>query len=66
MCARNLHICKNNGWYTTLWSTKLCTKSNISRIKTALRDRELIDITKDGIFLEDPVFKIWLKLQEFQ
>jgi len=39
----------------------LGTKSNISRIKTALRDRELIDITKDGVFLEDPVFRLWLK-----
>ena len=39
----------------------LGTKSNISRIKTALRDRELIDITNDGVFLEDPVFGIWLR-----
>jgi len=37
------------------------TKSNISRIKTALRDRELIDITQDGVFLEDPVFRLWLR-----
>ena len=39
----------------------LGTKSNISRIKTALRNRELIDISREGVFLEDPVFKIWLK-----
>lgn len=39
----------------------LGTKSNISRIKTALRDRELIEINKDGIYLEDPVFSIWIK-----
>ena len=38
----------------------LGTKSNISRIKTALLDRELVEITEDGVFLEDPVFKIWL------
>lgn len=38
----------------------LGTKSNISRIKTALRDRELIDITKEGVFLEDPVFRMWI------
>ncbi|MBO5539244.1 MAG: ATP-binding protein [Prevotella sp.] len=37
------------------------TKSNISRIKTALLDRELIDITNEGIFLEDPVFRLWLR-----
>ena len=39
----------------------LGTKSNISRIKTALLSRELIDVTKEGVFLEDPVFKLWMK-----
>lgn len=39
----------------------LGSKSNISRIKSALRDRELIEITKDGIYMEDPVFKMWFK-----
>ncbi len=39
----------------------LGTKSNIARIKTALLARELIDITKDGVFLEDPVFRMWMK-----
>lgn len=38
----------------------LGSKSNISRIKTALLERELIDVTEDGIFLEDPVFKLWM------
>ena len=49
------------GSKAVLETYNLGTKSNISRIKTALLDRELIDITKDGIFLEDPVFKIWMK-----
>ena len=39
----------------------LGTKSNISRIRTALLARELIDVNKDGIFLEDPVFKLWMQ-----
>jgi len=39
----------------------LGTKSNISRIKSALLAREMIDITNDGVFLEDPVFKLWMK-----
>lgn len=39
----------------------LGTKSNISRIKTTLQDKELIDITKEGVYLEDPVFRLWLK-----
>lgn len=38
----------------------LGTKSNISRIRTALLARELIDVNKEGIFLEDPVFKLWM------
>lgn len=41
----------------------LGSKSNISRIKTALRDRELIEINKDGIYLEDPVFQMWFKCE---
>lgn len=39
----------------------LGSKSNISRIKTTLQDKEIIDIEKDKIYLEDPVFKIWYK-----
>ena len=49
------------GSKSTLEEYNLGTKSNITRIKTALADRELIEITKDGVFLEDPVFKLWLK-----
>jgi len=37
----------------------LGSKSNISRIKTALRDRELIVIEEDGVYLEDPIFQKW-------
>ena len=36
-------------------------KSNVSRIKSALQDRELIEINEDGIFLEDPVFRLWFR-----
>ena len=39
----------------------LGSKSNISRIKTALQDKEMIDFDKDTVYLEDPVFKIWFK-----
>lgn len=49
------------GSRAVLENYNLGTKSNISRIKTALRDRELIDITKEGVFLEDPIFKMWIK-----
>ena len=39
----------------------LGTKSNITRIKTALQNKEMIDFDKDNVYLEDPVFKIWYK-----
>ena len=41
----------------------LGSKSNISRIKTALRDRELIDISQEHITIEDPVFRMWFQRQ---
>ena len=37
----------------------LGSKSNISRIKTALMERELIEERLDGVFLSDAVFEIW-------
>ena len=39
----------------------LGSKSNISRIKSALQNKEMIDFDKDTVYLEDPVFKIWYK-----
>ena len=39
----------------------LGSKSNISRIKSALQDKEMIDSDNNGVYLEDPVFKIWFK-----
>ena len=39
----------------------LGSKSNISRIKSSLQDKEMIDFNKDAAYLEDPVFKIWFK-----
>ena len=39
----------------------LGSKSNISRIKTALQEKEMIDFDKDNVYLEDPVFKLWFK-----
>ncbi len=39
----------------------LGSKSNISRIKESLLDKELIETDADGVYLEDPVFKMWFK-----
>lgn len=35
--------------------------SNIARLKKSLIDKELIEITKDGIIIGDPVLRFWLK-----
>ena len=37
------------------------SKSNISRIREALLDRELIEVSPEGVYLEDPIFRVWLK-----
>ena len=49
------------GHKAILESYDLGSKSNISRIKTALQNKEIIDIKKDQVYLEDPVFKLWYK-----
>jgi len=35
--------------------------SNIVRLKKSLIDKELIEITKDGVIIGDPVLRLWLK-----
>ena len=45
--------------YHNIFGVYLGSKSNISRIKTALQEKEMIDYDKDGVYLEDPVFKTW-------
>ena len=42
----------------------LGSKSNISRIKESLLDKELIETDANGVYLEDPVFKMWFN-QEY-
>ena len=49
------------GSKTVLTNYNLGTKSNIARIKNSLLDREMIYSTKDGTFLEDPVFHRWFR-----
>lgn len=39
----------------------LGSKSNISRIKTALQDKEIVETVQDNVYLEDPILKIWYK-----
>jgi len=49
------------GSKTILDEYDLGTKSNISRIKTALLSREIIETDKNGVYMEDPVFRMWFK-----
>lgn len=44
----------------------LGTSTNISRIKTALQNKELIDITGRQINFNDPMFEIWLMKRYFK
>ena len=39
----------------------LGSKSNITRLQTALQSRELVEVRREGTYLEDPVFKIWFR-----
>lgn len=39
--------------------------SNISRIKQALIEKELIHTEKNGIFISDPILEMWLKINIF-
>ena len=39
----------------------LGSPSNITRLKQSMIDKELVDITSEGLVLGDPVLKLWLK-----
>lgn len=39
----------------------LGSKSNISRLRESLLDKEIIETNKDGVYLEDPIFRMWFK-----
>lgn len=43
----------------------LGAKSNVSRIKTSLLEKELIEIQGKEVFIADPVFKLWFR-KEYQ
>lgn len=35
--------------------------SYIKRIKDALEEREIVDVTEQGVFISDPVLSMWLR-----
>ena len=39
----------------------LGSPSNITRLKQSMIDKELVDITSDGMIIADPVLKLWLR-----
>ena len=39
----------------------LGSKSNISRLRESLLNKEIIETNKDGVYLEDPIFRMWFK-----
>ena len=42
---------------------RLGTKSNITTLKKALQDKELIELKRDGVHISDPVFEIFFRKQ---
>ena len=40
---------------------QLGTSANIKRLKTALENKELIDISGKTVSFNDPVFKLWFR-----
>lgn len=59
--ALNDGVTSDFGSKAILENYNLGSKSNVSRIKTALQDKEMIDFGNDKVYIEDPVFKIWFK-----
>lgn len=51
---------------TVLQEYNLGTSANISRIKTALQNHEIIDILGKTVSFNDPLFAIWLKRRYFK
>lgn len=49
------------GTQATLQNFNLGTKSNLSRIKTSLTEKEIIETTNGQVYLADPVFELWFR-----
>ena len=58
ICIRNV-VHTDFGNKAVMEEYNFGSKSNIARIKEALLDRELIETDQDGVYLEDPVFRMW-------
>ena len=62
-------LCNKESSFTSqavLQEYNLGTSTNISRIKTALQNYEIVDILGKQINFNDPMFEIWLKKRYFK
>jgi uncharacterized protein len=62
-------LCNNEtsfGSMAVLQDYNLGTSANITRIKAALQNHEIIDVLGKQITLNDPLFEIWLKKRYFK
>jgi uncharacterized protein len=62
-------LCNNEtafGSTAVLHGYNLGTSANITRLKTALQNHEIIDVLGKQITLNDPLFEIWLKKRYFR
>lgn len=57
---------KGFGTQATTLAFSMGAKSNIDRIKKSLQEKEIVDITQDGVFLADAVFELWFKKEMMQ
>ena len=53
----------NSGFtsYAILEKYQLGTPGNVSKIKSVLTKKELIDADRSSVWIPDPVFRLWLK-----
>ena len=62
-------LCNNEtsfGSTTVLHTYNLGTSANITRLKAALQNHEIIDVLGKKITMNDPLFEIWLKKRYFK
>jgi uncharacterized protein len=62
-------LCNNEtsfGSTTVLQTYNLGTSANITRLKAALQNHEIIDVLGKKITMNDPLFEIWLKKRYFK
>ena len=44
-----------------IFTTLRIKTSNIKRLRDALIDKEIIEVTENGLIIGDPILRLWLK-----